>query len=123
MIAFTDRDLHLFTKVFEGDKAQVHKIKKPIVGGILSIVSGAIFTVAGILILRAEWGEIPLLGLAIALAYLFVGGIMPIVGGIFALKRKQWKLALAGSIGSVVGFIFTGVPALVLIVMSKDEFE
>ncbi|MFC1966563.1 hypothetical protein ACFLWI_06460 [Chloroflexota bacterium] len=101
----------------------MHKIKKPIVSGILSIVSGAIFTVAGIPILRAEWGEIPLLGLAIALPFLFIGGIMPIVGGIFTLKRKQWKLALAGSIGSIVGFIFTGVPALVLIVMPKNEFE
>ena len=104
-------------------KRLLQKINKPIVGGILSIISGAIFAVAGILILRAEWGEIPLLGLTIALAYLFIGGIMPIVGGIFALKRKHWKLAFAGSIGSIVGFIFTGVPALVLIVISKNEFE
>jgi len=100
----------------------MNKTWKPIVGGILSIVSGAIFTVAGILILRAEWGEIPLLGLAIALPFLFIGGIMPIVGGIFALKRKQWKLALAGSIGAMTGIIFFAVPAL-LIVMSKKEFE
>ena len=101
----------------------MHKIKKPIVGGILSIVSGASFTVVGFLILRAEWGEIPLIGLVIALAFLFIGGIMPIVGGIFALKRKRWKLALAGSIGAITGNIFFAVPALVMIVMSKNEFE
>jgi len=98
-------------------------IKKHVIGGILSIVSGVIFTVVGILILRAEWGEIPLFALVMAFFYLFVGGIMPIVGGIFALKRKQWKLALAGSIGSIVGFIFIGIPALVLTLMSKNEFE
>ena len=63
-------------------KRLLQKINKPIVGGILSIVSGVIFTVAGILILKAEWGEIPLPGLTMALAYLFIGGIMPIVGGI-----------------------------------------
>ena len=101
----------------------MHKIKKPIVGGILSIVSGASFTVVGLLILRANWGEVPPLGLATALAFLFIGGIMPIVGGIFALKRKRWKLALAGSIGAITGNIFFAVPALVLIVMSKNEFE
>jgi glucose uptake protein GlcU len=101
----------------------VHKIKKPIVGGILSIVSGVLFTGAGLSILRANWGEIPPLGLAIALVFLFIGGIMPIVGGIFALKRKQWKLALAGSIGAITGIVFFAVPALILILMSKKEFE
>ncbi|MFC1940249.1 hypothetical protein ACFLXO_06155 [Chloroflexota bacterium] len=101
----------------------MHKIKKPIVGGILSIVSGASFTVVALIILRANLGEIPLLGFVIALAYIFIGGIMPIVGGISALKREQWKLALAGSIGAIVGIIFFAVPVLVLIVMSKNEFE
>jgi len=101
----------------------VHKIKKPIVGGILSIVSGASFTVAGLLILSANWGEIPPFALVTVLVFLFIGGIMPIVGGIFALKRKRWKLALAGSIGVITGTVFFAVPALVLIIMSKNEFE
>ena len=104
-------------------KKLLQKINKPIVGGILSIVSGAIFTGSGIAILIAEWEEAPLLAVVVAIIFMLIGGIMPIVGGISALKRKQWKLALAGSIGSIVGFIFTGVPALVLIVMSKNEFE
>ena len=96
---------------------------KPIVGGILSIVSGASWTAVVLLILRAEWGDIPILGLSVALVFLLIGGILPIVGGIFALKRKRWRLALAGSIGAIIGFIFSAIPALVLIVMSKDEFE
>ena len=98
-------------------------IWKPIVGGILSIVSGAVFTVACLLILRASWEEAPTLALANALVLILIGGILPIVGGIFALKRKRWKLALAGSIGAIIGFVFSGVPALVLILMSKNEFE
>ena len=110
-------------KITYSGAIRVHKIKKPVVGGILSIISGASFTVVGLLILRANWGEIPPLGLATALAFLFIGGIMPIVGGIFALKRKRWKLALAGSIGTITGNIFFAVPALVLIIMSKNEFE
>ena len=103
-------------------KRLLQKINKPVVGGILSIISGVLFIGVAIVILRAEWGEIPLLGLVIAMAYVFIGGIMPIVGGIFALKKKQWKLAFAGSIGAIVGFIFCAVPALVLILMSKNEF-
>jgi len=102
----------------------VHKIKKPIVGGILSIVGGASFVVVGFFIVKEDWGEIPLLGLAIALAFIFISGIIPIVGGIFAIKRKRWRLALIGCIGAIiVGNIFFGVPALVLIAMSKNEFE
>jgi hypothetical protein len=100
----------------------VQKTWKPIVGGILNIVSGVVFIVAGILILTAEWEEAPLIALALGSATLFAGSIMPIVGGIFALKRKLWILALVGSICTLVGFIFTGIPALVLILMSKDEF-
>ncbi|UCE98327.1 MAG: hypothetical protein JSV74_03110 [Dehalococcoidia bacterium] len=101
----------------------MHKTWKPVVGGILSIVSGAVFIVAGILILTAEWEEAPLIALAFGSATLFVGSIMPIVGGIFALKRKLWILALLGSIFTLLGFPFTGIPTLVLILMSKDEFE
>jgi hypothetical protein len=101
----------------------VQKTWKPIVGGILSIVSGTVFIVAGILILSAEWGEIPPIALAFALPTLLIGSMTPIVGGIFALKRKLWTLAIVGSICTALGFIFTGVPALVLIATSKNEFK
>jgi uncharacterized membrane protein HdeD (DUF308 family) len=71
----------------------VQKTWKPIVGGILNIVSGVVFIIAGILILTVEWEEAPLIGLIVASTILFAGSIMPIVGGIFALKRKLWVLA------------------------------
>jgi phosphate starvation-inducible membrane PsiE len=99
------------------------KIKKSIVGGILNIASGVLLILVGLIILMAEWEEVPLLGLAFALVYFLIGGILPIAGGIFALKRKRWELALAGSVGAIIGFIFCGVPALILIAMSKNEFE
>jgi len=102
-------------------KRLMQKINKPIVGGILSIVSGVIFTASGIAILIAEWEEAPLLAIAFAFFYILIGGILPVIGGIFALKRKQWKLTLAGSIGAIVGFPFIGIPALVLIIMSKKR--
>lgn len=97
--------------------------KKPIIGGILNIVGAVAFTATVIAIVVAEWGDIPLGGLSTAVVYFLAGGIMPIVGGIFALKRKRWWVAFAGSIGAVIGIPIPGIPALVLIVMSRDEFE
>ncbi len=61
------------------------------------------------------------LGLLIVLiGYLPMG--LSFVGGIYALKRKHWGLALAGSICSVL-FPFLGIPAVVLLIMRKGEFN
>ena len=50
-------------------------------------------------------------------------GILAILGGIYALKRKVWGLALAGSIAAIFGSFPLGVASLVLILLSKNEFE
>jgi hypothetical protein len=48
--------------------------------------------------------------------------LFPIVGGIYALRRKKWWLALAGSIVSLIFFVL-GILALIFVLYSKDEFE
>jgi hypothetical protein len=50
-------------------------------------------------------------------------GALAIVGGIYALKRKIWGLALAGSIAAIFGSMPLGIAGLVLTVLSKKEFE
>ncbi len=52
-------------------------------------------------------------------------GILAIVGGVFALRRKVWGLALAGSIASLFSFhlFFLGIAAIVFTALSKNEFE
>jgi hypothetical protein len=52
-------------------------------------------------------------------------GILAIVGGIFALRRKVWGLALAGSIASLFSLhlFFLGIAAIVFTALSKKEFE
>ena len=52
----------------------------------------------------------------------FSWGILPIVGGIYALKRKKWRWALAGSIASLPN-VLLGIPAVIYIVKSKNEFK
>jgi hypothetical protein len=54
---------------------------------------------------------------------MFAGGVLAVVGGIYALKSKRWGLALAGSIGAVFSQLALGVVALIFTVMGKDHFE
>jgi hypothetical protein len=65
----------------------------------------------------------PLLAvLAIPFAIL---GILAIVGGVYALLRKIWGLALAGSIAALFApwFWLLGIAAIVFTALSKNEFE
>ena len=50
-------------------------------------------------------------------------GVLAIVGGIFAIQRRKWGLALAASIGASLVPILIGILAVILLVMSKDEFK
>ena len=48
---------------------------------------------------------------------------LTLVGGIFTLQRKRWGLALTGAIVAILPFSLLGMAALILIILSKDEFE
>ncbi|MFC2011448.1 ankyrin repeat domain-containing protein, partial [Chloroflexota bacterium] len=74
-------------------------------GGVLNIITGLIFLVS--LASPGGWLLAPV-------------GIIAIVGGIFAIKRRFWGFALVGAICASVFFL--GVPAIILIVLSKAEF-
>ena len=50
-------------------------------------------------------------------------GVLGIVGGAYALKRKNWGLALAGSIAGTITFFPCGIPAIIFTSMGKDEFS
>lgn len=103
----------------------MEKTGSPIAGGVLSIVAGAIhiFGFLGCMIaliyVPAHVGII----LGIVGGYLLITGILPIIGGIYALQRKKWELALAGSIIAILGSLILGVLATIFIAISRDEFE
>ena len=50
-------------------------------------------------------------------------GIIAVLGGIYSIKRKAWGLALAGSISGTLLTWFLGIPAIILTIISKKEFE
>jgi hypothetical protein len=49
--------------------------------------------------------------------------ILAVIGGIYALQRKHWGLALAGSIAAILVFFPTGIAAIIFIALSKNEFN
>ncbi|OGO17261.1 MAG: hypothetical protein A2Z02_06035 [Chloroflexi bacterium RBG_16_48_7] len=117
------------------------------IGGILSIVSGAMGVFSGIMV--AFMGIffavfIPTLsrfdrfsspppfdGYFAIFAVVYGGmgfflmliGALSIVGGAFALKKRHWGWALAGSIAGSYVFFATGIAAVIFTAMAKNEFQ
>jgi hypothetical protein len=100
---------------------------KPVIGGVLILLGGII----GII----SWGWTLAVGTAFSFipglgALLMVCGIIGVVlsiiallGGIFAIKRQKYGLALVGGICSLlVGYFILGLIGLILVAISKDEF-
>lgn len=55
------------------------------------------------------------------MAILGTFAILAVAGGICALRRRLWVLALTGSIFAVFGYGL-GIPAIILVSLSKNEF-
>jgi len=106
------------------------KTWKPTTAGILSIIAGAMQTVSGIVVAVvggtiAGLPTVPIMPriFGIIAIPIIILGIIAIVGGIYALRRKVWGLALAGSICALFwpGFIL-GILAIIFVAMGKNEF-
>ena len=46
-----------------------------------------------------------------------------LIGGIYALQRKNWVIALIGSITSFLIWNIIGLVPLILVIISRDEFN
>ena len=107
---------------------------KPTVAGILNIVAGVLGLLAGIGLalmfqilgsLAAEF--IP--GLPSGPLFALIGvpliilGIVAIVGGIFALRRRIWGLAYAGGICALLLTLILGILSITFVSLGKSEFE
>ncbi len=97
-----------------------------VIGGVFCIISGVLGLLTGVLIIVVsatlipffpDWGiicgSIPL-----------IFGILALFGGIFAIQRKVFGMAVVGAVFSILaGFIIFGILALVFVILGKDEFE
>ena len=110
------------------------KTKRPIIGGILTILSGLLGTV-GIISYSIGLGDpgsgigkgdmppfVPSIIFGMSIPAIVIA-ILAVIGGVFALMRKRWRWSLAGSIAAALSLIILGIPAVVMIALSKDEFS
>jgi hypothetical protein len=111
----------------------------PIIAGILAIVHAVLgFFCLFCLILTisclpvevttfpnhtVEYDYVPLIVLLCLAIPCTIISILSMVGGIFAILRRNWGLALAGSIATLIPTLLLGIPAVILIALSKDEFD
>ena len=108
-------------------------------GGVLSIVGGAFEAIGGAIMVGLmisgviRWALLPHLlpgdvigfGLSwwsIVGIVVLVLGIIAIVGGLSALRRKSFGLSLAGAICALPSSIL-GILAIIFVSLSKIEFE
>lgn len=112
---------------------------KSTLAGILDIIAGTlalfglIFFIIGILVFipASKISGIPVpIPMSLSLVLLFAlapvlltAQILAIIGGIYAIKRKLWGLALTGSIAAVFCSSPLGIAAIVFTILSKSEFE
>jgi len=112
-------------KVYEREAGR--RTGKPIVGGILGIIAGVINFSAGIVLIidgvavdqfrdSVNWSE---MGLGEVLVIL---GILAIIGSSLAIARQNFVLSVTGGVCALPPLLL-GIPALVLIARSRDEFE
>jgi len=120
------------------------KTWKATTAGILNIISGglsglvaigliiAIFAVGNLSVMIMDYlppadaqSIMPLIVpiLVFVLVLSIVSAVFPIVGGVFALQRRKWGWALAGSIIAIFRSSVLGILATIFVAMAKDEFE
>ena len=100
---------------------------QPLTAGILELVAGIPALIIGILIAAGlgmattAFARIPLWVSAIG-APLIICGIVAIVGGIFALQKRRWGIALAGSILALFCALPLGIAAIAFVILGKEQF-
>ena len=111
------------------------------VGGILSIVAGAFgmlwiivavfLIVASFFVYTEPYYDVAPSTDVLLIAILFYGflglllaaGVLAIVGGVFALRKKVWGLALTGAIAGTITFFPCGIPAIIFTSLGRKEFN
>jgi hypothetical protein len=108
-----------------------------VVSGVLGIITGLIFLTCGIFLnwlfqsnISSEVFEpfVDVFTLAYLIIYGVLGGgycllgILALVGGIYSIRQKLWGLALAGSIASILVFLPLGICSTIFVSMVRPEF-
>lgn len=104
----------------------VIKSWKPLAAGILSIITGMIGIVGGgIVVLMGDFvtESEGLLGFEPLGVPSIILGAVAITGGIFALRRRHWLMAVIGAIFAIPCMPITGTLAIIFIALAAEEFS
>jgi hypothetical protein len=94
-------------------------------GGVLNIVSAAFYAALGVfyIILAVSMSSTALrMTMIMTSVWVFIPAAVSIVGGIYALKSKNWKLAFAGSI-LALGVPLLGMAAGILLIKARGDWS
>jgi len=103
----------------------IMKSWKPITSGVLSIIAGMIgIGGGGFVVLMgdfvSETGGI--LGFEPLGVPSIILGVVALIGGIFALRRKLWIMAVIGAIFAIPCMPVLGTLSLIFVTLANDEF-
>jgi hypothetical protein len=116
----------------------MRKTVMPATAGTLSILAGAanmlvaFLLFIGMLVIQGAIGfvaipfwvpvNVPVVLFLLSIPFI-AAGALALVGGIYAVQRKKWGLALAGSVAAFFPCGIFGLVSVILLVLSGDEFE
>jgi len=103
----------------------------PLIGGILIIIGGLVEVASGgwLIVGGSAAGSVPVIGsdvediLTICGAIWLILGLVAILGGVFAIQRKNFGLAVLGGVLGLPGYFLPALIGLILVAISKDEFK
>ena len=91
---------------------------------ILVAISGGMLAISRVADLMPIWLSGFVEGVMIIIAFLLlIFSALPLIGGIYAVQRKNWGWALTGSIVAILSSTILGIASTVLVSLSKNEFE
>jgi len=107
----------------------------PVVGGVLILIGALLVVLMGLAlvgsigaldsIMLVDVEEVEMLEDAMATCgiILLVMGLIGVLGGIFGIMRRHFGLAILGGIFALLGFGLFALIGIILIAVSKREFE
>ena len=98
----------------------------PLIGGILIILASIGYFVGGGLLVAGgavgSWFDVGEGAIAVVCGFvLLVLGILALLGGVYAIQKKSFVLALLAGILTIPSIL--GLIGLILVAVSKDEFS
>ena len=110
-----------------GSPRPANRTWMPATAGVLAIIAGVLCLFTGLLVgtILSAIGSIVGVPHAGVLAIpLIVFGIVAVVGGVFAIQRKAWPMALIGSICALMWpYTLLGILSIVFVSIAKREFS